>query len=278
MSTERKYVGRGNYANPINLTAENSPQAAISAPLNIWKPFPGLEHLYQISNYGSVRELATGVPVKTRLIFGNKRVLSARRLIGTRKRQAAIDRAVAVAFIENPNGYSVVKLIDASGPATHATNLQWAERVVPVPKPRITKKAFVPEYQEPQPTVVPANLSYNGYLFDRLLSEGRISQAERFNVGVITCQDDSMLPQLPEGVRFIHTTVEPTRYQSLIGKVVAVIVKAERFAYYVGRVVQITPIYVRVSRDNNQWSDRIESRSVIHSIARVVSVLETAVN
>ncbi|MBD2752625.1 hypothetical protein [Spirosoma validum] len=123
-----------------------------------------------------------------------------------------------------------------------------------------------------------AHFSYSRYLIDQLCQEGRITPLERPQAGIATTQDDSMSPRLPEGVDFIAVTVQPVQYHTLIGKVVAVTVKADRFAFYLGRVVCITPHYVRVSRDNAEWSDRIESRSVIASMARVVSVLEVAVN
>ena len=280
MSTGQMYVGKVNCVPLSDQTAEKATLAVESEPLTIWKAFPGLEHLYQISNYGNVRSLATQQPVRTRMSKGFE-VLAVGRKVNGKLYRPAIHRAVALAFVPNPNNYGWAKAIDPNKPLTHASNLQWVPKYFAFRTNqgnRSDSLAWSRLTPLPKGESVPVNQAYSKYIIDRLAAEGRLSQHERSRAGIVACEDDSMSPQLSPGIEFVATPVNPAYYHTLIGKVVAVVVKAKRFAFYLGRVVSITDNEVTVRRDNSQWSERIESRSVIQSIARVVSVLETSVN
>jgi len=304
MITEQNYVGRGTNATLTEQTAKidrqthfttekrqtllaqsviYTPSSAASQPGdlyvnpatgeidNIWKPFPGLEWLYEISIDGNVRHIVTGKPVRTYMNKGFE-ILMTRVKVGNKCVRPSIHRALALAFIPNPNGYLWVQPKDKSKPMTHASNLQWApKRFLGVRHVRVS--SLTSQKQESGIT----SGSYNSYILDRMLDEKKLTASERKLAGIISALDDSMAPQLKNGARLIAVPVSPTNYDSLIGKVVAVAVKAKFFAYYLGRVVTITADEVVVSRDNSEWSDRTESRASVASIARVVSVLETPV-
>lgn len=262
--------------------ADSNVNPAAGELTEIWKPFPQLESQFEISNFGKVRCLQTWQPVRTRINKGFE-VLAVGRKIDGKLYRPAIHRAVALAFVPNPNGYQCARAIDKTKPLTHATNLKWEEKRTYLGRGRVRPSATGSlawyRLRPDRPTLppIPVNQAYTNYLLDILVSEGRLTKYERLRTGIVSAEDDSMAPRFPQGVEFVATPVSPNDYSSLIGKVVAVVVKAQRFAYYLGRVVSIDEDFVHVSRDNSEWSDRIESRSVIASIARVVSVLETSV-
>lgn len=277
MSTEQNYVGRGTIATPTPQTPLPNPSAAKNGPessaeadnrpaflvhpvtgetTELWKPIPDLEGFYQVSNLGRIRNLQTGTFTPLRADKEGHFILLShpvsRKLICVK-----LHRVVATLFIPNPKGYEWVIRKDKNKLHNWASNLEWR----PARKKLIT-----------------SSISFSDFILDRLQQEGRISQVERQQAGIVSAQDDSMSPTIGQGARFVASPVNPVDYTSLVGKVVAVVVKAKLFAYYLGRVVSITDEAVHVSRDNSEWSDRIESRSVIASIAKVVSVLETWVN
>jgi hypothetical protein len=284
MNTVQSTVGRGTYASShpqMDATTSKLPPAADQWQGEIWKPFPGLEHLYDLSSLGRVKDLATGEPVKTYLNKGFE-VLSGGVKINGRVVRPAIHRAVALAFVPNPNNYRWAVQKDRRKPITHASNLQWVKQQFTPRKgqliryPSLAWSGLRPQHNDS--VSVPVNRAYGEYILSRLFSEGRLTKAQLPYTGIVAAEDDSMGPQITPGVEFVATPVSPADYHTLVGQVVAVVIKASRFAFYLGRVKSITADSLCVSRDNSAWSDRIESRSVISSIAKVVSILETTVH
>lgn len=105
----------------------------------IWKDIEGYEGLYQISNLGRVRSLDRIVNLMNRngeMIKGIRKgkILRGSIYKGYKKVALSIDnkikdhlihRLVAVAFIPNPNNYTVVNHIDENPSNNIITNLEW---------------------------------------------------------------------------------------------------------------------------------------------------------
>ena len=121
-----------------------------------------------------------------------------------------------------------------------------------------------------------SNLPYLEQLLNRLLAEGKLTQAERNKAEVIPALDDCMSPRIGASAKLVVVPVDRTNYETTTG-VVAVVIKAQRFAYYLGRVVSINSTDIQVSRDNLAWPQRTESRNVIAGLAKVVYVIENTV-
>ena len=95
-----------------------------------WKSIDGT--IYQVSNFGNVRNTHTGRILKT--------WVGSRGFIGIKLYQKytfMIHKLVAEAFVDNPNGYTKVKHIDGDRKNNHASNLEWcpssSERKVAIP-------------------------------------------------------------------------------------------------------------------------------------------------
>lgn len=208
-----------------------------------WKPLAGFEGFWEISTLGQVRRCKTG-KLEPQFRKGNDRFIGVYHPITGKYTFVAIHRAVALAFIPNPNNWDWVKRKDANPLHNQVTNLVW----VPSPQQKAASRELKPTPSDLQrPETIPAI-------------------------------EDCMAPTFSANATLVVEPTDKADYPSLVDKVVVVVVKAKLFAYYLGRVVSITDEEVRVSRDNPQWPDRTESRSVIAGIARVVSVVETSVN
>ncbi|GAB3965779.1 hypothetical protein GCM10028806_05430 [Spirosoma terrae] len=149
MSTEQSYVGRGNFATTPPPTAQNAASHQSTAddrlssihvnpltgqPNEVWKPLAGFETQYRISNLGNVWSNADRDYVKT---WPNKDgdhcfiVRSGQKRISATIR---VHRAVAEAFLPNPNGYDWVRRKVKDGKRNEVTNLRWE------PSPRFNAK------------------------------------------------------------------------------------------------------------------------------------------
>lgn len=94
----------------------------------IWKPIQGYEGLYEISSYGNVASLnynRTGV----RKILRPRPSANGYYFVGLHKdnkeKMIPIHRLVAIAFVENPNGYNVINHKDENKRNNNFENLEW---------------------------------------------------------------------------------------------------------------------------------------------------------
>lgn len=89
----------------------------------IWRDIPGYEGLYEVSSYGSVRNLVTGKLIKSSLKKdGYSRVCLSKN--GLRKCMN-IHRLVAQAFIPNPDCFPQVNHKDENKANNRVDNLEW---------------------------------------------------------------------------------------------------------------------------------------------------------
>ncbi len=92
--------------------------------IEIWKPIKGYEGIYEISNYGNCRrvgkrnikpKIEKNGYVRYHLSKNNKPIT------------ILAHRAVAMAFIDNPNGYNTVNHIDENKSNNRMDNLEWCD-------------------------------------------------------------------------------------------------------------------------------------------------------
>lgn len=89
----------------------------------VWKPVPGFEDNYEVSNFGRIRNSATK---KVLVVTPDKRGYVAARLsVHNVKYSIKMHRAVAIAFIPNPNGKPQVNHIDGNKSNNNVENLEW---------------------------------------------------------------------------------------------------------------------------------------------------------
>lgn len=89
-----------------------------------WKPIPGFDLLYEVSESGAIRTLRSGRILKPQPNSrGYMRVLLYGRNghVGWR----SVHRLVAMAFIPNPEGHPIVRHDDDDKSNNHAYNLLW---------------------------------------------------------------------------------------------------------------------------------------------------------
>ncbi|GAB4023741.1 hypothetical protein GCM10028808_74890 [Spirosoma migulaei] len=285
MSTEQSYVGRGKNATPPPQTAKNGPNplAVLDGRQSVeeWKVLEKAGFPYQVSSLGRVRIAGTGLIVKPEInreanepYFFFIATEAGRSQSKAPRARVILHLAVAAAFIPNPTNSRKVRAKNGNLLNVIASNLEWVPEISPRKRPSDIRTVQANSQAQAKVQTLP----FVEILLNRLLGEDKISSSERNTAETIKVLDNSMSPTVSLNAKLLTVPTNPVDYPSLVGKVVAVVVKAQRFAYYLGRVVSIDEDVVRVSRDNSEWSERIESRSVIASIARVVSVLETVVN
>ena len=96
-----------------------------TAPGEVWKPLPGFEQQYELSNMGRIWNLTSGMFIKNQIDqYGKSRIIIK---YGHPRKSVAIPvyKAVAIAFVPNPNGYSLIKHLDKCLFNNHHTNLAW---------------------------------------------------------------------------------------------------------------------------------------------------------
>ena len=90
----------------------------------VWKPAPGFEDNYEVSNFGRIRNSVTK---KVLVVTPNKKgYVVARLSVHNVKYSLKMHRAVAIAFIPNPNGKPQVNHIDGNKSNNNVGNLEWA--------------------------------------------------------------------------------------------------------------------------------------------------------
>lgn len=98
-----------------------------------WKPCPGYEESYQVSNYGQVRSVDRTHPKRRGLIkgkelfktFNQKGYPKVRITVNNKSEDRTIHRLVALAFIPNPMNLPQVNHIDGNKLNNCDWNLEW---------------------------------------------------------------------------------------------------------------------------------------------------------
>lgn len=94
-----------------------------NSPEEEWRPVPGFEHLYHVSNIGRVKSITRYKKEKSQKnVFGYKRVNL--RLPG-KSNNMGVHRLVALAFIPNPESKPYINHIDGDKANNHVSNLEW---------------------------------------------------------------------------------------------------------------------------------------------------------
>lgn len=97
----------------------------------VWKPVVGYEGLYEVSNFGRVKSLIKNTRIfdKENKIMRQKKDAKGYWRVNLHKNQKCkaeiVSRLVAIAFIENPNGYKDVGHNDDNKNNNCVENLYW---------------------------------------------------------------------------------------------------------------------------------------------------------
>jgi hypothetical protein len=97
------------------------------SPCTYWRPFPGYEGYYEISNHGDVKRLDTGKLISRKVEKnGYVRVHLSK---NGKAESILLHRAVALAFVpnRNPKAFKTVNHIDENKQNNSASNLEWCD-------------------------------------------------------------------------------------------------------------------------------------------------------
>lgn len=89
--------------------------------MEIWKPVPYFELLYQVSNSGKVKSLRNNIILKSSSVRGYRKVILSDKKMNSRY----VHRLVAEVFISNPNNLPEVNHIDGNKENNDYLNLEW---------------------------------------------------------------------------------------------------------------------------------------------------------
>lgn len=117
---------------------------AVTMDKEIWRPVVGYEGYYEVSNMGRVRSVertaryvhANGKEFTRRvrarimspLTHKTQKRVSVMLSVNNVQKRMAVHRMVAMAFCENPHGYTEVNHIDEDPTNNRADNLEWCSR------------------------------------------------------------------------------------------------------------------------------------------------------
>lgn len=110
----------------------------------LWKPIPGYEDRYEISNYENVASLRYARGSNRRLLkqsvntWGYSQVTLSKDKVKT---NVTVHRLVAEAFVENPNNLPQINHIDEDKSNNHADNLEWCDSLHNINYGERTRKA-----------------------------------------------------------------------------------------------------------------------------------------
>ena len=95
--------------------------------MQIWLDVSGYEGIYQISNFGQVKNCKTGKLLNfSKTYNGYQRVKLYKKVCGKRTSQTfMVHRLVAQAFVSNPDNKPQVNHIDGNKMNNEANNLEW---------------------------------------------------------------------------------------------------------------------------------------------------------
>ena len=92
----------------------------------IWKDCKGYEGKYQVSNEGRIWSIKRQIYLKQKDVNGYKKVCLM--AINGKKKFEYVHRLVALAFLDNPNGYPEVDHIDRDRGNNNLENLRWVSK------------------------------------------------------------------------------------------------------------------------------------------------------
>lgn len=90
----------------------------------IWKPVKGFEDLYEVSNEGDVRLIASGKVLKHYVNNANASIVSLYR--NGKQSNKTVGRIVAEAFVPNPDNLKCARHKDGNPQNNKASNLYWS--------------------------------------------------------------------------------------------------------------------------------------------------------
>lgn len=107
----------------------------------LWMPIPTWEGMYEVSDTGIVRSVQRSKPrsdgkvfnypaqikAQTTSPYGYRRVRLSDRT-ANRQETLLVHRAVALAFLSNPDGFETVNHMDGNKENNHVSNLEWVSR------------------------------------------------------------------------------------------------------------------------------------------------------
>lgn len=97
----------------------------MSKRAEIWKPLSGFEGRYEISNFGNIKNVKRNSIVKTHIDAHGYQSCTLRYVGDKKSHTVKVHRAIALAFIPNPNDYPIINHKDGNKLNNSIENLEW---------------------------------------------------------------------------------------------------------------------------------------------------------